>query len=101
MKHIIQDNGDREGTAEPSLTEKDGRLAASLSLGSAADAVPLPEDPQLRALYVERRDLERRVEALRLLKDTMEPGRYQAQLEQLVTELALKTRDIRAIEGQK
>ena len=31
----------------------------------------------------------------------MEPGRYQAQLEQLVTELALKTRDIRAIEGQK
>lgn len=98
---LLDDNGDKEGTAEPSLTVKDGKLAASLSLGSTADAVPLPEDPQLRALYVERRDLERRVEALRLLKDSMDAGRYQAQLEQLVTELALKTRTIRAIEGQK
>ncbi len=34
----------------------------------------LPSDPKLRALHLERRDLERRVEALRLLKDSMEPA---------------------------
>ena len=55
--------------------------------------------PKLRALYVERRDLERRVEALRLLKDSMDPARYTSELEKLVTDMALKSREIRAIEG--
>ena len=44
-----------------------------------------PSDPKLRALYLERRDLERRVEALRLLKDSMAPAQYAAELEKLVT----------------
>ncbi len=70
-----------------------------MSLGSAADAVPLPENPKLRALYLERRDLERRVEALRLLKESMPPAKYTSELERLVTDLALKTREIRTIEG--
>ena len=34
----------------------------------------LPADPKLRALYVERRDLERRIEALKLLKGSMPAG---------------------------
>ncbi len=41
---------------------------------------------------VERRDLERRVEALKLLKGSMPADRYASELEKLVTELALKTR---------
>ena len=98
---LLDDNGDKEGSPDPSLTTKDGTLAATLSLGSAADAAPLPADPALRALYVERRDMERRVEALRLLKAGMDPAKYQAELELLVITLALKTRDIRAIEGPK
>ena len=60
----------------------------------------LPADPKVRALYLERRELERRVEALRLLKDSMEPARYIVELEKLVTALALKTREIRAAEGR-
>jgi hypothetical protein len=96
---MLDDNGDKEGSQEPSPTGGDGKLAAALSLGSAADAAPLPEDPKLRALYLERRELERRVEALRLLKDSMPPAKYTAELERLVTDLALKTREIRAIEG--
>ena len=96
---LLDDNGDKEGSADPSLTAADGKLAAALALGSAADAAPLPADPKLRALYLDRRDLERRVEALRLLKDGMEPAKYQSELERLVTELALKTREIRTIEG--
>ena len=96
---MLDDNGDREGSQDPSATGADGKLAASLSLGSVADAAPLPEDPKLRVLYVERRDLERRVESLRLLKDSMPPAKYTAELERLVTDLALKTREIRTIEG--
>ena len=85
--------------AGTTATGADGKLAAALSLGSAADAAPLPDDPKLRALYLERRDLERRVESLRLLKDSMPPAKYTSELERLVTDLALKTREIRRLEG--
>jgi hypothetical protein len=96
---MLDDNGDKTGSQDPTPTGADGKLAASLSLGSVADAAPLPADPTLRALYVARRDLERRVESLRLLKDSMPPAKYIAELEMLVTDLALKTREIRTIEG--
>ena len=96
---MLDDNGDREGSQDPMPTGADGKLAAALSLGSAADAAPLPDDPKLRALYLERRDLERRVESLRLLKDSMPPAKYTSELERLVTDLALKTREIRRLEG--
>jgi hypothetical protein len=96
---MLDDNGDKNGSQTPSPTGADGKLAAALSLGSAADAAPLPADPKLRALYLERRDLERRVESLRLLKDSMPPAKYTSELERLVTDLALKTREIRTLEG--
>jgi hypothetical protein len=96
---VLDDNGDKTGSQTPSATGADGKLAAGLSLGSAADAAPLPDDPKLRALYLERRDLERRVESLRLLKDSMPPAKYASELERLVTDLALKTREIRTLEG--
>jgi len=95
---LLDDNGDKEGSPEPSATGKEGRVAAVLSLGATGED-NLPADPKLRALTIERRDLERRVEALRLLKDSMEPARYTSELEKLVTAIALKTREIRAAEG--
>jgi hypothetical protein len=99
---LLDDDGDKEGSQEPAATpkdakNKDGKMAAVLSLGST-EADGLPADPKLRALYIERRDMERRVEALRLLKDSMDPARYTSELEKLVTSLALKTREIRAAE---
>jgi hypothetical protein len=98
---LLDDNGDKTGSQTASATGADGKLAAAMSLGSVADAAPLPEDPKLRALYLERRDLERRVESLRLLKDSMPPAKYASELERLVTDLALKTREIRTIEGDR
>lgn len=95
----LDDNGDKKGSPDPTPTGAEGRVAAALSLGSAADAVPLPADPKLRALMLERREIERRVEALRLLKDGLPPARYASELERLVTDLALKTREIRTLEG--
>ena len=74
-------------------------MANIVSLGTVG-ADNLPTDPKVRALYLERRELERRVESLRLLKESMEPGRYSSELEKLVTAIALKTREIRAAEGR-
>jgi hypothetical protein len=96
---LLDDNGDKQGSPDPMPTAADGKLAAALSVGSTEAAVPLPSDPRLRALTLEQRELERRVEALRLLKDSMAPARYQTELERLVTELALKTREIRTLQG--
>jgi hypothetical protein len=101
---LLDDDGDKEGSAAPTTTgsdakNKDGKVASVVSLGVAGDD-GLPSDPKLRALHVERRDLERRVESLRLLKESMDAAKYSAELEKLVTAIALKTREIRAAEGK-
>lgn len=96
---LLDDDGDKKGSGDPSPTVGDGKVAAVLSLGDAGDS-GLPTDPKLRALHLERRELERRVEALRLLKDSMDAARYTSELEKLVTAIALKTREIRAAEQQ-
>ena len=98
---LLEDGGDGEGSMDPSEEGKDGRVAAILSLGTPTAALALPADPKLRQLYEDRRELERRVEALKLLKTGMDPAKYVSELEKLVTELALKTREIRAFEGKK
>ena len=98
---VLDDNGDRAGSTDPSTAGPDGKVASLLAIGSAADAASLPTDPKLRALVLEQRDMEHRVESLRLLKDSMDPAKYQSELEKLVTDLALKTREIRTLEGAK
>jgi Peptidase C13 family len=98
---ILSDNGEREGTQTPTADGKQGRVASIVSLGTAEAADALPSDPKVRALYVERRDLERRIEALKLLKESMEPARYTSELEKLATELALKTRQIKELQGKR
>jgi hypothetical protein len=94
---VLDDDGDKKGSGDPSATGADGKVAAVVSLGDASDD-GLPSDPKLRALHLERRELERRVESLRLLKESMDPARYTSELEKLVTSIALKTREIRAAE---
>jgi hypothetical protein len=98
---LLDDNGDKQGSADPQPTAPDGKVASAVSIGSTDAATPLPTDPKLRALVLEQRDLERRVEALRLLKDSMEPAKYQSELERLVTELALKTRELRTLQAPR
>jgi hypothetical protein len=97
---LLDDAGDKEGTAQPAADGKQGRVASILSLGTTASGETATSDPKLRALYDERRVLERRVESLRLLKESMEPQRYTAELEKALTELALKSRQIREAGGK-
>jgi hypothetical protein len=94
---LLDDNGDKEGSQSPSSSDKDGRIAAVLSLATI-DLAGAPSDPKVAALYNERREMERRVENLRLLKEGMEPAKYTSELEKLVTDIARKTREIRTAE---
>ena len=97
---VLDDNGDKEGSMEPARQGKDGQSAAVLSIGSMRrQAAPASE--KLRALYAERDHIERRIESLKLLKSGMDPAKYESELEKLATDLALKTREIRAAEGGK
>jgi hypothetical protein len=96
---LLDDNGDKQGSLDPGRQAKDGQSAAVLSLGSLRQQA-LPADEKLRALYLERQQIERRIEALKLLKSGMELEKYSAELEKLATALALKTRQIRDAEGK-
>ena len=97
---LLDDSGDKQGSPTPSVESKNGRIAAVLSLGTSSAGEALPDDPKLRALILERRDLERRVEGLKLLKTSMDPARYTSELEKLLTELAVKGKQIRDLGGK-
>ena len=97
-EHALLNDSGGEGIPNPAPDGKQGKVAAVLSLGSASASDPLPADPKLRALYLERRDLERRIEALKLLKGSMPAERYAGELEKMATDLALKTRQIRELD---
>jgi flagellar biosynthesis chaperone FliJ len=97
---ILDDNGDKEGSLDPGRQAKDGQSAAVLSLGSLRQQAA-PANEKLRALYAERDAIERRIESLKLLKSGMDPAKYTQELEKLATDLALKTREIKAAEGGK
>ncbi len=96
---ILDDNGDHEGSLDPGREAKDGQSAAVIALGSLRPQA-LPSDEKLRALYVERQQIERRIEELKLLKSGMDPEKYSSELEKLATELAIKSRQIRDAEGK-
>src|SRR4051812_23718741 len=98
---LLDDSGDKQGSPDPKPDGKNGRIAAVLSLGMPKSAEALPDDPKVRALYEERRELERRVEGLKLMKTGMEPDRYAAELEKLLTALALKSQEIKAAEAKR
>jgi hypothetical protein len=70
-------------------------LAPTISAAAAA------ADPKLAALHKEKRLLEERIAELRRTKDVMRPEEYDAQLEKLLVDLALKTQEIKAIEGKR
>ena len=99
---VLDDNGDKAG--EPRSVDdrrrRQGRVRCSRSARPPTRRRCRPTR-KLRALVLEQRDLEHRVESLRLLKESMDPAKYQSELEKLVTDLALKTREIRSLEGAK
>ena len=82
----------------------DGRLASALFLGigraEGALAIDL-SDPAIKALSDEKDALDQQIAALRLKKNSMDEAQYEAQLEKLLTDLALKTKAIRDLQAKK
>jgi len=105
---LLDDNGDGEGTMEPGDATADGPSAATFFVGgsplasaSGAGVSPRTDDPVLARLHDERAALEQRVTAHRLRRDQLDPASYERELEALLVELALKSREIRAHEGAR
>ena len=84
---------------EHSVLDDTGKLASVFALGTAGGEAE-SADPKVRTLQAERRELEQQVESLKVLKGSLEPARYDAELERLVTALALKTRELRLAEAR-
>ena len=102
---LLDDNGDGQGSDEPdplSGEAADGLVARTLfftsGVGRRTDTA-FPDDPALQALYQERQELETRVDDLRRIRGAADPDQYQTELETLMIELALRSREIRELES--
>jgi hypothetical protein len=94
--HILTEHAALDDSSEGKLAQTQ-YLAPERSRTAAAQNM----DPALRALLEQRDALERQVNDLRLKKDSMEQAAYDQQLEKLLTELAVKSRQIREMENKK
>jgi hypothetical protein len=94
-EHATMDEGGAAGA---------GHLAASLFLGTgrAEDALAVDtSDPAMKALVEERNAIEQQIAGLRLKKGSVSDAEYDAEMEKLLTGLALKTRAIRELQAKK
>lgn len=76
----------------------DGRIAAAVFLGTGRGDAALNadlSDPETKKLVDEKSALEREIAGLQLRRPSMAEADYSAQLEKLLTDLALKTKAIR------
>jgi len=102
---MLDDNGDRKGTAAPDGRAADGALARRVFLGrggaSVADAAAraASSDPRVAALEREKDALETRIDSLRQRKASMDSTAYEKALEGLLVQLAEKNKAIRDAAG--
>jgi hypothetical protein len=81
-----------------------GQLASTVFLGTGrADAALNADmtDPATRTLVEERNAIEQRIAALKLMKPSIDEAAYDAQMEKLLTDLALKTKALRDLQAKK
>jgi hypothetical protein len=99
---MLDDNGDGEGSTEL-LDAADGALARSMFLAADPNlaAARATDDPELKALFGQRAELEQRLEALRAVRGQIDQDRYDTDLEEVLVELALLNREIRARSSER
>ena len=102
---MLDDNGDGQGAEapDPIAVGADGRIAQTLFFAPAsarAAARRDTDDPAVLAAYAARDEIQQRIAAHQMLKDGLEPAVYDAELERLFIELALKNREIRQLEAE-
>lgn len=92
----ISDNGlDKTGA-----TSKDIPLLAR-STSFQVDRPIVSSDPRLQALLNEKKEIEQKIEALRVNKSGIPEAEYEKQMEEMLVQLALKNQQIREQEKKK
>jgi hypothetical protein len=82
----------------------EGQLASAVFLGGGQGRSALQvdsSDPEMKALADQRDALDRQITDLRAKKSTMAQAKYDADMERLLTALALKTKEIRDLQAKK
>jgi hypothetical protein len=82
----------------------EGRLASAMFLGIGRAETSLAvdtSDPAMKKLVEEKDAIDREIAALKLRKNGMDEAQYDAAMEKLLTELALKTKAIRDLQAKK
>jgi len=95
---LLDDNGDGEGSLEPGEYEADGTLANRIYLQQPHSAAT-GASQDLLAMQQRKQVLEQSIRDLRRQRDTLDRRNYYDQLESLLVDLALLTRQIRAGDG--
>ena len=90
---MLDDDGDRRGSADPDPRAGDGSLARRFIVGKTPS--PIATTAASSALVGKRTRLEAQVDSLRRRKETMPADAYEKQLEQLLLELARVSQAIR------
>ena len=87
---LLDDDGDGEGSLEPTAEGPDGAVASRFFLAAAPAAVAraAADDPQLAALLAEKQRVEDAIAALRARRDELSEDEYDDRLEALLVELA-------------
>jgi hypothetical protein len=96
---MLDDDGDTKGTSKPDGRTGDGLVARGFVLGGVPAAVAT--NPELRALYEEKRKVEEKIATLRSMKSNMDSAIYEREIEKLLLELAEKDQRIRQLEARK
>jgi hypothetical protein len=92
----ISDNG----TEKTDAKAKEAPLLAR-STSFVVDRPIVSSDPKLQALFNQRKELEQKIESLRINKVALPAAEYDKLLEELLVQLALKNQEIRQQETQK
>jgi len=82
----------------------EGQLASAVFLGGGQGRSALQvdtSDPAMKALADQRDAIDRQITDLRARKSTMDQAAYDAEMEKLLTALAVKTKEIRDLQAKK
>lgn len=96
---ILDDDGDGVGSEEPPVEGGDGQVARRRFLSPGSGGPVMAADPELAALYARRDSIQGSIDQLQAVRDALDPEEYDRRLEELLVEMALVRREIRAREG--
>lgn len=97
---LLDDDGDRRGSAEPDPRAGDGAVARRFIIGAGTATVAAAGNDADRALVTRKERLEAQVDSLRRRKETMTADAYQRELERLLVDLARVNQTIRGGKSQ-